>query len=127
MGKVQLPKQSQFPTCFLHMTVSAECRWGASGKSDKYMRVHPQKGTMHYSLEGTMWAQWRWDTWVNNAEAHLPVKNQDSVSVKVPQECMWIHNNLYLVSAKLVKAKYSRIAFMKKSIMVGITVHPVSV
>lgn len=54
LGEVQFPKQSQLPTHFLHMTVSAECRWGASWKSDKYMRVYTQKGTIHYSLEGTL-------------------------------------------------------------------------
>lgn len=42
-----------FPTrdCFCRMLR------GASGKSGKYMRVHTQRGTIHYSLEGTMGEQ----------------------------------------------------------------------
>lgn len=44
-----------FPThdCFCRML------WVASGKSDKYMRVYTQRGTIHYSLEGTMGEQGR--------------------------------------------------------------------
>lgn len=82
-----------------YTTVSAECRWGAPGKSDKYMGTYTQKSTIHYSVEGTMWEQWRWDKCNNKVEAHLSVKNQDSVSVKAPQERMRIHNN----STKLIK------------------------